>query len=238
LKKLNLKKLVISGCDLDDAGVSAISEINNLEWLDLSFNTDLTDACFLSLSKLTRLRVLNMYACASDTSRMTSSGLSHIKHLKLRDLNIGACGLDDAAVAVIGQLDSLQVLDIDGDITDAGISHLKGLHRITKLKIRGVTDAGVAYLSKLDKLCELDICRWKGITDAGLSQIKHLRLQQLDVAGCGLDDAALSVLGGIERLQVLDLSDNPDVTDAGISYLKGLIHLTVLDISSCPRYAI
>jgi Leucine Rich Repeat (LRR) protein len=85
----------------------------------------------------------------------------------------------------IGHLGRLRVLDIDTQVTDAGLAHLTGLTNLRQLDLRGThaTDAGLAHLKRLTNLSKLDL-RGTHVTDAGLAHLKRLtNLSKLDLRG-------------------------------------------------------
>jgi hypothetical protein len=85
------------------------------------------------------------------------------------------------------------------DVTDAGMSHLKGLTKLSALYLSQtqLSDTGLAHLKGLTNLSSLDLS-YTQVTDSGLPHLK-----------------ALTNLSG------LSLSDT-SVTDAGLAQLKEL----------------
>jgi hypothetical protein len=77
----------------------------------------------------------------------------------------------------IGTFTELTDLDLtETHITDAGLEHLKGLHRIESLNLSGnseVTDAGIQYMQGFANLAWLGIDGTQ-VTDVGLEYLKRL----------------------------------------------------------------
>ena len=119
----------------------------------------------------------------------------------LRDAELEQLALDFAGTNLT-RLDLTQT-----HVTNAGLVHLAGLTRLTRLDLHycdGVTDAGLAHL-------------------AGLTHLTRLRLPS------SVTDAGLVHLAGLTNLTRLGLKD-ARVTDAGLAHLEGLTELTTLDL--------
>ncbi len=127
----------------------------------------------------------------------------------------------DEAVALIGQLPSLQELSVEvyggsKRLSDESVQAIADLSRLRTLALRriggnwdrsviGLSDVQVAHLARLTDLRSLDLSN-NCITDEGL---RHLH--------------------GLKRLETLEISNNP-ITDAGVSELtRSIPGLTVLD---------
>ena len=85
-------------------------------------------------------------------------------------------------------------------ITDAGLSHLKGMP-LNSLDISWcyITDAGLGYLRGMP-LDKLDLSYCVRITDAGLEHLKGMPLNSLDHFGCNnITNAGLEPFEGILR---------------------------------------
>ena len=75
---------------------------------------------------------------------------------------------------------------------------------------------------------ELGLNSDKGVTDAGLKELKEFQnLEYLFLAGAGVTDAGLKDLRDFKSLHTLDLSSTA-VTDAGLRELKGCKGLQTL----------
>ena len=79
--------------------------------------------------------------------------------------------MSDAEMPLIGELDRLEVLDINeaSAVSDLGLSPITALKRLRKLSIRGTraTDAGLEHIKNLTKLEELDLDNTE-VSGAGL----------------------------------------------------------------------
>lgn len=150
---------------------------------------------------------------------------------------VGYVGLGehgDAELELAGRLDEAQVMTVESDrITDAGLAHLRGFHRLEHLSLIApgskLGDAGLAHLADLIRLEELDL-DGPGVTDAGLAHLRGLRrLKILAVVGSRVGDAGVEHLLGLDRLETLSLTDSA-LTDAGLARLAALPRLQSLGV--------
>ncbi len=138
-------------------------------------------------------------------------------------------------LATLEPLHELKQLELKGtQATDEGLKHLRGLTRLERLFLRGVTDvsdAGAAHLAGLKDLKLLHLTGSR-ITDAGLAHLRGLaRLESLTLQDGHFSDAGLAHLGGLKHLKRLYLGlGDGRITDAGLAHLKGLTALEVLDL--------
>ena len=114
-------------------------------------------------------------------------------------------------------------------ITDAGLSELKTLKRLTELGLSytPITDEGIKNLKSIRTLQELDLSGTK-ITDSGLRELKNLpKLTALNLSYTEITNKGLKELKNLKRLTSLDLS-NTDITNKGLKELSGFTKLTTL----------
>lgn len=122
---------------------------------------------------------------------------------------------DDTLMLHIGQLRSLQLLNLNGR--------------------KSVTDLGLVHLRGLTELRELDLS-FTGATGSGLKSLERMtRLRKLVLPTGPISDDDLAHLGGLTGLEWLQAgSTQRGITDAGLAHLKGLVNLKVLSLHS-PR---
>ena len=163
---------------------------------DVVLSALLTDRTMPFLSKLTKLKTLNLV-----NTFVSGEGLKQLQPLvEMESLDIGALGLtgktampfqamtklhslqyfnaDDDIVEVLSKMTTLERLNIwSGDVTDVGATHLLSLRQLQRLEIRGnkMTDQGLAQLSRVPTLKYLDLSYTKQITQDGFAQFRKLR---------------------------------------------------------------
>ncbi|MCU0959202.1 MAG: hypothetical protein MUF48_03785 [Pirellulaceae bacterium] len=117
-------------------------------------------------------------------------------------------------------------------VTDAGLSQLRGLDQLTWLdfSFTSAGDAAVAPLAESPQLDQLSLEATR-ITPESLQVVAQLRqLEELDLSRTAIDDAALAQLANLSRLKILWLTGT-QVTDAGLPALAALRNLEQLDVS-------
>ena len=101
----------------------------------------------------------------------------------LRHLNAAGCYLVDHDLVTIGQVKSLELLDLDlTNITDDGLQHLSSLTNLGELRLKDnpqLTDDCVDYLINLENLKLIHIAN-TSITINGLKKmVSHLDLETI-----------------------------------------------------------
>ena len=214
-KLKSLEELELGGGYQDADGVVHPSRIN--------------DAGLVHLTKLPKLRHLNLWGTFSD------AGLVHLKNIpSLRTLVLFRMDtITDAGLAHLSgltELESLYLYD-NTQITDKGMVHLKSMRSLKKLNVAAtqITDAGLVHLAEIKSLEYLDlpygIVTEKGvtytITDKGIAYLGNLnKLKHLAFGGTGkggpISDTGLSYLTQLHSLEELAISGR-DITDVGMT---------------------
>ena len=170
------------------------------------------------LSTLTALRSLYLQGLGD----LEADALGFISNLHdLEDLCISGLVQDQHIFALSGLSQQLQVLDIWGTLlTDLGCEALASLDGLWELNLgwNEITDQGLRHLSGLHKLDSL-ILQGNRLTGIGLKNspiMKHLTCLDLSETPC--DDEALEALTAESALESLSL-DGTLVTDDGMRWL-------------------
>jgi Leucine Rich repeat len=139
----------------------------------------------------------------------------------------------DSELILVGRFSRLWRLDGNRKpVTDAGLSHLKGMANLKELNLgyATVTDAGLASLSGLGNLRSLSLYNTR-ITGTGLAHLTNLgSLEVLSIDSTQVTDAGLAHLKALRNLRVLSL-DSTQVTDAGLAHLEALRKLEHLSLN-------
>jgi hypothetical protein len=157
--------------------------------------------------RVTRVMVYQIKA-----AKIIDSDLEKLRELtELEDLNLGGCvsRVTDRGLAVLGQIKSLDRLNLDG---------------------AGITDEGVARLRPLSGLSVLSLSS-TGITDRGLESLREMhRFQRLYLNHTAVTDAVALMPGKCwPLLRILEL-DSTGIDDAGLMNLKDCLALTALSV--------
>jgi Leucine-rich repeat (LRR) protein len=244
-----LSALSLSGDNgITDAGLKAVGQMEGIEYLDLD-GTGITGAGLAHLGGLKKLTGLWLSGTTVGDEGMASIAA----HTGLRDLCLGQnatargvaalrglvgldtlrvpWGMDEAALASLGDMKKLKHLYGIRVRTDAGLAGVGSLTNLRELDLfrSEVTDAGLAKLAGLRALENLSLRSTK-IGDAGLAHLRGLRgLTTLSLRGTRVGDAALRTVAGMQGLVWLDLGYTK-VTDAGLAHLLGLRSLASHDL--------
>lgn len=154
---------------ITDENVTCLAGITELEALWLSGNDQITDKAMVGLKRLANMRALDIA-----NTNLSDAVFAVLKHWPLLTQlalpkGISAAGisqppvpkaLDDLSLELdkgaerglkhLATLPKLRKLDIEGDLTDAGLEHLKKCHGLKELSayLTKVTTKGVAKLQK------------------------------------------------------------------------------------------
>ncbi|MBA3273318.1 MAG: hypothetical protein H0T11_05535, partial [Chthoniobacterales bacterium] len=205
-----LKRLELGASSVSDNDLATLSELRNVEWLDVSKNfkeqhqkPSVTDNGLKSLSNWKRLRTLKLHG-----QPITDEGLKNLKALpNLRRLQLGATNVTGTGFEALPniewiRLDATPVSD-DGLQVMGTLKNLKQLY----LYLTNVTDAGLVHLEGLKNLQVLNVHGTK-VTAAGLA--KFQRALPNVAIGSDLKDF---VDGAATRSTATDTSREPEVTE-------------------------
>ena len=210
----SLGELRLLGVDyLSQSTLENVSASRSLQNLQIEGCSNITDSSLdVFATSLPALTELSVGSCKF----ITSDGLQHLKGLpRLMCLNVGGCDLNDEALDVIGQLISLQSLDVSctRNISNDGLSHLISLTRLTELNIsncRRITDGGLACVASLSNLLELDVSKFDHGSDPCIS------------------NRGLTHLSKLRKLKVLTISGSEDIKENGFLVLTKIKSLREL----------
>jgi serine/threonine protein kinase len=185
-----------------------------------------------------RLRGTRPMIAHLDSETLTTAGLGKILELpefsELRSVFMGNDRLDDGIFAHLAKLPRLAGMEAGAcsRVTGRGIGALSAcpeLFGVTLDKCPLAAEA-IVEMGQLPKLRYLNINQ-SPCDGEHIAALARLRIQDLLVSACGIDDAGVEQLAAIETLEVLALASNP-ITDQALPPLKGLRRLRKLDLNS------
>jgi len=147
-----------------------------------------------------------------------------VKELKLSAVHSNNM-MGDEDLEKLSRLDQVTSLNLSGSqlITDQGLQHLARMPQLRELSLShypgaGVTDRGLEVLQHLRELRVFEMCWQGGITDNGISHLRHCEhLEEVDLLGTHTGDGAIAALTGKPKLRKFKTGRN--VTDEGLSLL-------------------
>ncbi len=209
-----------------------------------------TDAVLERISRLEQVEELDL----NGSRAISGEGLRTLARLpRLRNLDLGGCAVDDAAMAVIGGLPGLEHLVLSGTrVTDAGAAQLAGCHALRFVDLSGTATGDGAIAALAGKPALGHFRSGNEVTDAGLARFRdypvfrawngiepplglfsydeHPNLLRLRGR---FTDAGLAQLAACEGLYALNLdSSRLAVTGEGLAPLASLPHFTALSFDA------
>jgi hypothetical protein len=182
-------------CRISNEGLGDIGRLESLTCLEINA-AGLTTSGLKPLNSLTRLRKLKISDITPDEAYLDLSGLVNLKQLTLGTVHRGE-PLRDQDLAFLPKLTNLEWFQMNlHGISDAGLAHVAGLTRLTRLSIGDqLTDAGLAHLAGMKQLENLGIAG--DFTDEGLLRLQdNLKLSVLRfITPNPLSDSAVQKLG-------------------------------------------
>ena len=191
----NVEKLILSGSPFDLTRAGCLERLPNLRSLEVNVNCD-DDAAEL-LGRLTQLRELSLAGRQS----ISPVGYRHLARLTgLKVLQMRSCGLTDAHLAFLSEMEDLEILEIPGNrVASAGIDHLHRLSKLRRLNVSfcpEIDDEALAKISRLEHLQDLSAQDTR-VTDAGLIYLFDMRyLRDVTVLGSPATQNGLRALRG------------------------------------------
>jgi hypothetical protein len=147
-----------------------------------------------------------------------------MKERRITALDAGGL-MTDAVLARIADLDHVTALALGGsrELTDEGLLQLARMPQLERLDLSEypggrLTDRGLEVLRHLPNLRALEMTWQRGITDAGVANLKFCdRLERANLMGSPTGDGAIEALQGKPSLR--HFSSGRLVTDAGLPLL-------------------
>lgn len=172
----NLEELYVGGTIVDDDSCSVIAGFPKLKKLRLARN-QISDIALNTLSECKQLEELDL----SEDSLITNDGMAFLAKLtSLKKLNLWRVQISDEGVLMLAPLNQLEWLNLDNTkLSDAGLPALWGMTKLNFLHLGStqITPDGVSLLFHLSSLRDLKITRSAmGSSDVAVAELKkHLR---------------------------------------------------------------
>lgn len=229
-----LKDLNLSSCSLNSSHIELLDPISHsLRFLDISENELGIDEVQL-LSRFSNLEYLNMSYC-SDIDYKCIKAIHMMRHLK--KLHIANCfGICNRAMKYIGEMTNLEELNTRGcPIDHSGFKHLKNLKNLEVLNICGsnltCTASTLTLLKPFTKMRQLYFNGRFSDEDFGLLQ--HMKdLSNIKVEGY-LSLESLNILASFDRMRDIEVHDCLSLTSENIGIFSNYNDLNSLSLEGC-----
>jgi len=224
-------------CHVDPDDLSGLSQLGPrdlymLRASSLVRTADADQRVLEPISHLTGLQILCLYKTG-----VTSKGMEFLKELRsLKALELAEERIGVSGLAALKDLPELEYMDLDTEVTDAGLKHVGQLPNLRWLRIRTgkIYGPGLAELANLLRLERLCIWGTSPISDRHIKYLEGLtQLKSLTLWGtCDqLTDASLASIGKLKNLEELHfIRTGPRFTSAGLAHLRQLKHLRKIDL--------
>ncbi|WDQ16670.1 leucine-rich repeat domain-containing protein [Rhodopirellula sp. P2] len=231
-KMTTLEALFLRRTGVTDEGMELLTGLSKLRAIDLR-NSNIGDAGMDSLAKIKTLADVQL-----EKSKVTDEGLVKLAPLPLKSINFNYCTtINGPTMKMLGQTPTLEQLQGDySKINDAAMAELKGLSKLTRLRIRGcdVTGEGIQHIANNQALARFEL-RDSSVDDKGLEVISQLPVvTYVDISECRLASpegiAQLGKLTGLTYLGLWETKTN-DETLAGFGELVNLEELNLKSTS-------
>lgn len=233
----NLTTLALTNSVINDATVEMIvKSFPNLIELDLSSNTNMTNAVVKILSELGKLQRLTLVQ--NQVNDIGARRLAKLQELRVLDLR-GNMEAGDMALEVVSELPKLVGFKHRSTaVTDSGLEYLSRNQTLDSLLMQDfvITDQSGPHLAKLGKLTQLEVFRCQGFGTEGVLALKGMSLSRLTLRDLpNIDDRALEVFDDLPKLRRLFLHELTSVGDSGLQHLASLKSLELLDLWIVPQ---
>jgi hypothetical protein len=142
----------------DAAGVDALGQM--------------TDAMLEDVARIEHITTLNL----AGSRRVTDAGVCHLSRLsRLRHLDLSGTSITDHGLEVLRALPELETVSLAWtNVTDAGVAHLSGCERLSGVNLQGTSsgDGALRALAGKARVCQLRT--GNAVTDAGLSLLREI----------------------------------------------------------------
>ncbi len=211
-----------------DRQLDTLNRLNSMQVLQLVGSVGLTDAGLAQVAKATGLREVTvtrdeMTNPEKPAPNITDKGLKSLTDLKqLERLHIhGYRNLNNSVFTALSGLSKLHALSLVKSAVGPG---LQGIGTFGELRELDLSSTGVSDLKAIEGLTKLRILRLadsKGISDTALASLVKLRnLEKLDLTGTNIGDAGLAKLTPLTSLRLLGLQGCEKVTPAARGELR------------------
>lgn len=238
----------------EPADFQLLNKLEKLQELDLS-GTNVRDLDLVALSNLTNLKTLNLYKCQSITgsslkavksstnlatvslgrTRLQLEYLRDLSGLPITNINLSKLKVNDKSLTPLLSM-PLTILNLeDTTVTDKELIVIaKSLNNLNDLYTQGCKNIDGSFLKHIDKLPRLRILslRASGIKKNSLKYLSRSKsITNLDLSDLSIRD---SDLVPILKLPLIELAlENNPVTDKGLMKLAQVRTLKKIHLKKC-----
>jgi Leucine Rich repeat len=203
----------------------------------------MTDAMLEDVSRIEHITTLKL----GGSKNVTDAGVRHLSKLsRLRHVDLSGTGITDHGLEVLRALPELETVSLAWTkVTDAGVAHLAACERLNNVNLQGTPSGNGAFRALAGKASVSQLRTGNAVTDAGLALLHEFPIFRTWHAGQpemgllsydagpnyllvrgSLTDRGMTQLEGLAGLFALNLdAAELGITAAGLAPLVGLPNL-------------
>lgn len=231
-----LTELNLTSTSIDGNGFAALRDCPNLKKLKLSGVVKMTPQGWESLSTVTQLEIVDV----SGNTNVTDSDVAKFTALvNLRELDLSRTPITDKAFDSLAAMENLSVLRIEnnGLIDGSGLQAYSRSKPVLRELHARATQLGRAGLRNVKLIAALEFLDISGtlLNDPQFAEIKGANsLVHLKVGENALTNAGLQPVLTLGKLKVLDLEGMQTITDPVLNILTKKSGLETLNLRKTP----
>lgn len=193
----------------------------------------ISDEALPEITKLRDLKSLDLEQC----QKLSDAAIARtIAGMKLRSLNLNFNNIGPETIKAVAKMSTLKELQLAAaPVGDRDMNLLSGLTQLERLNLAHteLTAKSCKWIKQMHALKDLNLSS-DCLIGAGLTDLKHLKLESLNISLCDLANDNLAPVSDFKSLKCLDISGNM-ITDGGLESLKRLHGLKTLLLRNSRR---
>lgn len=211
-----LESLDVSTCHFSERSFASATNLTNLAEMRLDY-LKIGDAEIRLLRRFDRLKTMWLTG-----TEITDGGVRELKEFpRIENIVLKSTAITDQGIANMGEILSLNCLNLPAQISDRGLEFLGNFPALTRLDLSftKITNEGLKRLAALPALHELYL-NDTTLGDDGMLSVPSLKsLSSLFLSGTRVSDAGLNHLESCTQLEHLELRDTR-ATEIGVARLR------------------
>ena len=231
-----LTQLDLTSTSIDGHGITSLRECSTLRKLKVSGVLRMTPQGWEEISKLSQLEVLDV----SSSSNISNTDVAKFMALtNLRELNLSETPITDDAFKSLAEMEGLEILKIEGNglLKGHGLqayTRSKPVLRELHAMRTPIHAAGLKHIKSIPKLEFLDISS-TSLSDQQFADLKGANnLVHLKVGANFLTNAGMQTVLTLSKLKILDLEGMQTISDPGLGILSKKSGLQMLNAKKTP----
>lgn len=226
----SIQTISVSGPAATHDLIVTLKALPNLKALRME-QASITDETIAQIAKFPKVDDLLLDRCGITDECLKSLGQSKT----IKRIRAPRTKLSDAGLAYLKDTVQLELLDLSdcNQISDQGLSHIKGLSKLRNLSLWGprITDDGMKYLSGMTNMVAISFqdC---GVTDQSFGALSGMtKLKEFDIFRTRVGNDALGAIAGAKEMSKMKLRDCAITTKGIVEHIMKFPNLTALDLS-------